>query len=65
MATDWGEEKPELTRKLLARIFKYFLPYWPRGLAALACIGLCRSLTLATGTVTGPRSASQAAASSS
>lgn len=32
MATDWGEEKPELTRKLLARIFKYFLPYWPRGL---------------------------------
>lgn len=52
MATDWGEEKPRLTRRLLGRVFSYFLPYWPRGLAALACIGAAAALGLVPALVT-------------
>ena len=29
-AADWGEQKPEPSRRLLARVFSYFLPYWPQ-----------------------------------
>lgn len=25
MATDWGDEKPEISRRLLGRVFSYFL----------------------------------------
>jgi len=27
MATDWGEQKPQLTRRLLGGVFRYFFPY--------------------------------------
>lgn len=52
MATDWGKEEPHLTRHLLGRVFSYFLPYWPRGLAALACIGAAAALGLVPALVT-------------
>ncbi len=52
MATDWGEQKPELSRRLLARVFSYFLPYWRRGLAVLACIAASAGLGLVPALVT-------------
>jgi ATP-binding cassette subfamily B protein len=39
MEVDWGEERPvQLERRLLRRVFSYFLPYWRRGLLTLALI---------------------------
>ena len=52
MATDWGEEKPEISRRLLGRVFCYFLPYWRRGAAALACIAAAAALGLVPALVT-------------
>lgn len=52
MATDWGDEKPDLSRRLLGRVFRYFLPYWPRALAALACIAASAALGLVPALVT-------------
>lgn len=52
MATDWGDEKPKLSRRLLGRVFAYFLPYWPRGLAVLACIAAAAGLGLVPALVT-------------
>ncbi len=52
MATDWGEEKPEVSRRLLGRVFGYFLPYWPRGLAVLGCIAISAALGLVPALVT-------------
>jgi len=52
MATDWGEEKPQFSRRLLGRIFCYFLPYWPRALATLGCIAAAAGLGLVPALVT-------------
>jgi len=52
MATDWGEQKPDISRRLLARVFAYFLPYWPRALAVLACIAAAAGLGLVPALVT-------------
>jgi ATP-binding cassette, subfamily B, bacterial len=52
MATDWGEEQPVLTRRLLQRVFRYFLPYWRRALVVLACIGAGAGLGLVPALVT-------------
>ncbi len=52
MATDWGEQKPEVSRRLLARVFAYFLPYWPPALAVLACIAAAAGLGLVPALVT-------------
>src|SRR3984893_12048869 len=52
MATDWGEEQPALTRSLLQRVCRYFLPYWPRALVVLACIGAGAGLGLVPALVT-------------
>src|SRR5262252_6604312 len=52
MATDWGEQKPQLTRRLLARVFRYFLPYWPQALVVLACIAAGAALGLVPALVT-------------
>jgi len=52
MATDWGEEKPRLSRRLLGRVFAYFLPYWPRGVAVLAGIAAAAGLGLVPALVT-------------
>lgn len=40
MATDWGDDDapPRLERRLLRRVFGYFLPYRRRGAGALLCI---------------------------
>ncbi|MDQ6876905.1 MAG: ABC transporter ATP-binding protein/permease [Candidatus Dormibacteraeota bacterium] len=52
MATDWGEEKPEISRRLVGRVFAYFLPYWRPGAAALACIAAAAALGLVPALVT-------------
>jgi ATP-binding cassette, subfamily B, bacterial len=52
MATDWGEQKPQLTRRLLGRVFGYFLPYWAQGLAVLVCIACAAALGLVPALVT-------------
>lgn len=52
MATDWGEEQPTVSRRLLGRIFRYFVPYWPMGTAVLACIGAAAALGLVPALVT-------------
>jgi ATP-binding cassette subfamily B protein len=35
-----------MSRRLLGRVFGYFLPYWPRGLGVLACIAMSAALGL-------------------
>jgi ATP-binding cassette subfamily B protein len=52
MALDWGEGQPALTRRLLQRVFCYFLPYWRRALVVLACIGAGAGLGLVPALVT-------------
>ncbi len=52
MATDWGEEQPKLTRRLLGRVFCYFLPYWRLGALVLACIAAAAGLGLVPALVT-------------
>src|SRR5205823_8760901 len=52
MAVDWGEDQPVLTRRLLQRVFCYFLPYWRRGLVVLLCIGVGAALGLVPALVT-------------
>src|SRR3989475_1329056 len=53
MAVDWGDEQPSrLSWCLVRRIFGYCLPYWRRGLVALACIGAAAALGLAPALVT-------------
>jgi len=52
MATDWGEQQPRLTRRLLGRVFRYFLPYWTKGLVVLACIAAAAALGLVPALVT-------------
>jgi len=52
MATDWGEQKPQLTRRLLGRVFSYFLPYWSQALVVLACIAAGAALGLVPALVT-------------
>jgi ATP-binding cassette subfamily B protein len=52
MATDWGEEQPVLSRRLLGRVFRYFLPYWHRALLVLVCIGAGAGLGLVPALVT-------------
>ena len=52
MATDWGEEQPKISRRLLGRIFRYFVPYWPIGTAVLVCIGAAAALGLVPALVT-------------
>ncbi|MGH7749524.1 MAG: hypothetical protein ACREQ5_32875, partial [Candidatus Dormibacteria bacterium] len=44
MQNDWGEddwaddERPDITRQLLRRVFSYFRPHLRRGLLVTACI---------------------------
>ena len=52
MATDWGEEKPEISRRLVGRVSCYFLPYWRLGLGALACIAVGALIGLVPAVVT-------------
>lgn len=52
MATDWGEDKPKVSRRLLGRIFRYFVPYWRMGVAVLACIAAAAALGLVPALVT-------------
>jgi ATP-binding cassette subfamily B protein len=52
MATDWGEQKPQLTRRVLGRAFHYFLPYWPQGGVVLGCIAAGAALGLVPALVT-------------
>ncbi|KEO85099.1 ABC transporter ATP-binding protein [Tumebacillus flagellatus] len=38
---DWGadgQEKPELKKETLQRIYRYFLPYWKQGVGVVLCI---------------------------
>ena len=52
MATDWGEDKPKVSRRLLGRIFRYFVPYWRMGVAVLGCIAAAAVLGLVPALVT-------------
>jgi ATP-binding cassette, subfamily B, bacterial len=52
MATDWGEQQPRLTRRLLGRVFRYFIPYWRKGLVVMACIAAGAGLGLVPALVT-------------
>ncbi len=48
MATDWEEDAPvEIDRRLIGRAFGYFLPYWRRGVLAVAAIAAGAVLGLA------------------
>lgn len=48
MAVDWGEDdKVQVSRPLLGRVFGYFTPYRSRGLLVLACIAAGAALGLA------------------
>jgi ATP-binding cassette subfamily B protein len=40
MAVDWGEDEAPapVSRGLARRVFKYFSPYWPRGIVVTVCI---------------------------
>src|SRR6266851_167615 len=52
MAADWGDEAPALSRALARRVFRYFVPYWSRGLVVLACIGAMAAFGLVPALVT-------------
>jgi ATP-binding cassette, subfamily B, bacterial len=52
MATDWGEEQPKISRRLLGRVFCYFLPYWRQAIVVLACIAAGAGLGLVPALVT-------------
>jgi ATP-binding cassette, subfamily B, bacterial len=52
MATDWGEEQPRISRRLLGRVFCYFLPYWRQAIVVLACIAVGAGLGLVPALVT-------------
>ena len=49
MATDWGDEEESrgIDRRLVKRVFGYFLPYWRAALIALVCIAASAVLGLA------------------
>lgn len=47
MAVDWGaDDKVEVNRPLLRRVFGYFLPHRGRGLLVVACIAVGAALGL-------------------
>lgn len=52
MATDWGDEKPALSRRLVRRVLGYVRPYWRRALLVLVCIGAGAALGLVPALVT-------------
>jgi ATP-binding cassette, subfamily B, bacterial len=52
MATDWGEEQPKISRRLLGRVFCYFMPYWRQASVVLACIAAGAGLGLVPALVT-------------
>jgi ATP-binding cassette, subfamily B, bacterial len=54
MEVDWGDEAAQARwdRRLVARVLGYFRPYWPKGLAAIACIGALAALGLVPALVT-------------
>jgi ATP-binding cassette, subfamily B, bacterial len=52
MAVDWGDDSPRLSRGILTRVFRYFLPYWPPGLLALICIAASAGFGLVPALVT-------------
>ncbi|MDQ6773723.1 MAG: ABC transporter ATP-binding protein/permease [Candidatus Dormibacteraeota bacterium] len=52
MATDWGEEQPKISRRLLGRVFGYFVPYWRKAVVVLACIAAAAGLGLVPALVT-------------
>ena len=52
MAVDWGVDSPPVTRGLLRRVLRYFLPYWRRGLVAFGCIAVGALLGLAPALIT-------------
>ncbi|MDQ6918500.1 MAG: hypothetical protein M3Z98_03980 [Candidatus Dormibacteraeota bacterium] len=52
MATDWGEEQPKISRRLLGRVFCYFVPYWRQAIVVLACIAAGAGLGLVPALVT-------------
>ena len=52
MATDWGDEKPALSRRLVGRVLGYVRPYWRRALLVLLCIGAGAGLGLVPALVT-------------
>src|SRR5215469_4763371 len=52
MATDWGEDRPALSRCLTQRALAYFLPYWRRVLLVFACIAASAGLGLVPALVT-------------
>jgi len=54
MEVDWGDEAAQARwdRRLLGRVLGYFRPYWPKGLAAIACIGVLAALGLVPALVT-------------
>ena len=52
MATDWGDEKPTLSRPLVRRVLAYFRSYRLHALVVLACIGVGAGLGLAPALVT-------------
>jgi ABC-type bacteriocin/lantibiotic exporter with double-glycine peptidase domain len=44
---DESMEKPQITRKILARVLEYFIPYWKQMLVAVAAILISSVLGLA------------------
>lgn len=44
----WGDDHPpvKIERGMLARVFRYFVPYWASALVVLACIGASAGLGL-------------------